>query len=395
MNMKKILFFALFACATLAFVGCEPTPVDPIPDSTKVVITVTPDSLLLGIGDTEKLTATVTSENGVQVKVTWTSDNEDVVTVAASGIVLAAGAGTANVIASAEGAIADTCVITVTNDALYDQFALGGYGIFGKGEVLVADTLVPLSDGSTVRCEIANGTLIAWDENIVFVNGTGFAGDGFAIWQEVPMFWIIEGDDAGYYLGSANGFMVAVPEFEEGVEMDIVTYFMAPGELVDVQNYGDGWLAMLMASSEDEYRAALEIYQAAHTGTQLIEAEGGSFYYTAVGNVAYAQFDDVYNEVTNSYDIVYDLVVDWYDILSEDRFYGLAITTEENEDGELMLTGFVEPYDVRTIRKEYTNKSIDDAEPVQAPMWQPMKKNLYLNQTPTIGVKKTDMMYKK
>ena len=66
-----------------------------------------------------------------------------------------------------------------------------------------------------------------------------------------------------------------------------------------------------------------------------------------------------------------------------------------NEDGELMLTGFVEPYDVRTIRKEYTNKSIDDAEPVQAPMWQPMKKNLYLNQTPTIGVKKTDMMYKK
>ena len=164
---------------------------------------------------------------------------------------------------------------------------------------------------------------------------------------------------------------------------------------MDVQNYGDGWLAMLMASSEDEYLAALEIYQAAHAGTQLLEVEGGSFYYTAVGNVAYAQFDDVYNEITNSYDFVYDLVVDWYDILSEDRFYGLAITTEENEDGELMLTGFVEPYDVRTIRKEYTNKSIDDAEPVQAPMWQPMKKNLYLNQTPTIGVKKTDMMYKK
>ena len=308
---------------------------------------------------------------------------------------MAVGAGTANVIASAEGAVSDTCVITVTNDALFDQFALGGYGIFGKGEVLVADTLVPLANGGTVRCEIANGTLIAWDENIVFVNGTGFTGNGFGIWQDVPMFWIIEGEDTGYYLGSPNGFMVAVPELEEGVELDILPYFMAPGELVDVQKYGDGWLAMLMATNEAEYRAALNVYLTAHTGTQLLEVEEGSFYYTAAGNVAYAQLDDVYNESTNTYDFLYDLVVDWYDIVNNDRFYGLAITTDVDENGEVVFTGFVEPYDVRVVRKEYTNKPIGDVESAQAPMWQPMKKNLYLNQTPTIGVKKTDIMYKK
>ena len=394
--MKKILFFALFACATLAFVGCEPDPNRPDnpTDSTQVVITITPDSLLLGVGDMQKLVATVTPA-GTQATITWTSDNEEVVSVQASGIVVAVGAGTANVIASAEGAVSDTCVITVTNDALFDQFALGGYGIFGKGEVLVADTLVPLANGGTVRCEIANGTLIAWDENIVFVNGTGFTGNGFGIWQDVPMFWIIEGEDTGYYLGSPNGFMVAVPELEEGVELDILPYFMAPGELVDVQKYGDGWLAMLMATNEAEYRAALNVYLTAHTGTQLLEVEEGSFYYTAAGNVAYAQLDDVYNESTNTYDFLYDLVVDWYDIVNNDRFYGLAITTDVDENGEEVFTGFVEPYDVRVVRKEYTNKPIGDVESAQAPMWQPMKKNLYLNQTPTIGVKKTDMMYKK
>ena len=114
MNMKKNLFFALFACATLAFVGCEPTPNQPTngDDTTKVVITVTPETLLLGVGDTEKLNAVV-EPAGTQITITWTSDDEEVVTVAPSGIVIATGVGTANVIASAEGATADTCVITV------------------------------------------------------------------------------------------------------------------------------------------------------------------------------------------------------------------------------------------------------------------------------------------
>ena len=84
--MKKSLFFALFACATLAFVGCEPKP-EPDPQKDPVLITVTPDTLNLGVGDTEKLAAVV-APSGTQVQITWTSDNEEVVTVTPSGIVI-------------------------------------------------------------------------------------------------------------------------------------------------------------------------------------------------------------------------------------------------------------------------------------------------------------------
>ena len=154
MNMKKNLFFALFACATLAFVGCEPTP-GPVTDP--VVITVDPDTLLLGVGDTYKLNATI-APAGTQVTIAWTSDNEEVVTVAPSGIVIATGVGTANVIASAEGATADTCVINVTNDALYDNFVFSDYALFATNEGIQlipgSETVVELGIGETV-CSLA------------------------------------------------------------------------------------------------------------------------------------------------------------------------------------------------------------------------------------------------
>ena len=151
--MKKSLFFALFACATLAFVGCEPKP-EPDPQKDPVLITVTPDTLNLGVGDTEKLAAVV-APSGTQVQITWTSDNEEVVTVTPSGIVLATGIGTANVIASAEGATSDTCLVNVTNTAILDEFVLGGYGFFGD---MNPSTLVPGTDTITPPGHPAIGT---------------------------------------------------------------------------------------------------------------------------------------------------------------------------------------------------------------------------------------------
>ena len=61
--MKKNVFFAIFALAALVFVGCEPTPTPtPTPEDPTtegVVITVTPETLLMAAGDEQKLTATV------------------------------------------------------------------------------------------------------------------------------------------------------------------------------------------------------------------------------------------------------------------------------------------------------------------------------------------------
>lgn len=358
MNMKKILFFALFACATLAFVGCEPTPVDPTPDSTKVVITVTPDSLLLGIGDTEKLTATVTSENGVQVKVTWTSDNEDVVTVAASGIVLATGAGTANVIASAEGATADTCVIIVSNDALYDNFAFGDYAMFASnaGIQLIpgSDSIIELGIGMT-NCALAELYFVGWDEDIVFVDGVGFSGAGFYFENLIKVYIVNDPDPAKEQYNGAlvgwGGFWI------DTLQADVVEpYVVEAGQLVDLQMYGDAWNAILTAQTDADYENAATLYYGSQKGTQIFyyDFDNDQMDYNA-GNVAEAVITS-----DESGNLLYRMKIDWFDSVSADRIYGLLCDLEENADGEVQLKGIVKPYDMRTILKEYTNVVVEE-----------------------------------
>ena len=157
--MKKNVFFALFALAALVFVGCDPntptpTPTPDDPTTEGVVITVTPETLLMAAGDEQKLTATVAPQ-GTQLQITWTSDNQEVATVNAAGIVTAVAPGTANIIASAEGATADTCVVTVSNDAVLDNFVLGGYGLFGYPELISGtDTVI-----GQYTCQLANFVL--------------------------------------------------------------------------------------------------------------------------------------------------------------------------------------------------------------------------------------------
>ena len=229
MNMKKNLFFALFACATLAFVGCEPTP-EPLEDP--VVITVDPDTLLLGVGDTYKLNATI-APTGTQVTIAWTSDNEEVVTVAPSGIVIATGVGTANVIASAEGATADTCVITVTNDALYDNFVFSDYALFATNEGIQlipgSETVVELGIGETV-CSLAELYFVGWDEDIVFVDGAGFSGAGFYFENLVQVYIVNDPDPAkAQYNGALVGWGGYWVDTLEAAE----PYVVEAGQLLD------------------------------------------------------------------------------------------------------------------------------------------------------------------
>ena len=56
--------------------------------------------------------------------------------------------------------------------------------------------------------------------------------------------------------------------------------------------------------------------------------------------------------------------IDWFDAVNQERLYGLLCELEETEDGEMQLKGIVEPYDMRTILKEYTNATME--EPAEA-----------------------------
>lgn len=67
------------------------------------------------VGDTTKLTATVTPTNATNQKVTWSSNNESVATVGTDGTVTAVSAGTATITATAQdgSGISGSCVVTV------------------------------------------------------------------------------------------------------------------------------------------------------------------------------------------------------------------------------------------------------------------------------------------
>ncbi len=111
-------------------------------------ITLDKTSATLGKGDTLQLTETVTPAKATDKSVTWKSSNESVVTVSESGLVTAAGEGTATVTCTAKDGSGKsvTCSITV-------ETATGQYGG-------VTWKLTQLSSAPTYSLEITgNGAL--------------------------------------------------------------------------------------------------------------------------------------------------------------------------------------------------------------------------------------------
>jgi hypothetical protein len=382
--MKKSLFFALIACVALVFVGCEPKP-QPITWG----ITLDQTEVTLEAGGSVKLTAVVTPADQQAPAITWTTDNPDVAVVNGSGIVEAVGLGTATITVTlaVEGVAPANCVINVTNDAVLNNFALGGYGLFGQPSLIEGtDTVLELSVGP-MQCQLGYISLYAWDENIVFVNGSGFSGSGQFLMVDMPVYWITEeGSYQGYYIGNSEGFFV------DTLVSDIDPYVAEAGQMTDVQMYGDAWKGMLNAETDEEFAAAKELYDGCHTGAQLIEMSEGQLYIYKYANVSFANiYDDEETE-----ELRYSLKLEWYDYVNTDRFYGLACITEEDEEGNLVLASLVEPYDLRVIHKEYTNiPAEEEEEPAEASVLKPMKKNLYIGQNPVPATMDTKIMYKK
>ena len=86
-------------------------------------ITLDKTSISISVGNSEKLTATVTPENAANKRVTWTSSNENVATVDANGTVKALAVGTTKIIATAEGGteVSTICTVTVTGGTTPSQ----------------------------------------------------------------------------------------------------------------------------------------------------------------------------------------------------------------------------------------------------------------------------------
>ena len=81
-------------------------------------VTLNKDSLALGVGDTENLTATVAPANATNQNVTWASSDTSVATVDAAGKVTAVAPGTATITATTvDGGFTAICTVTVRPDS--------------------------------------------------------------------------------------------------------------------------------------------------------------------------------------------------------------------------------------------------------------------------------------
>lgn len=92
-------------------------PPSPVPATVDVTgVTVSPTTASVAVEGTTTITATVAPTNATNQNVTWTSDDENVATVA-NGVVTGVTAGTATITATTvDGGFTATCEVTVTAD---------------------------------------------------------------------------------------------------------------------------------------------------------------------------------------------------------------------------------------------------------------------------------------
>ena len=397
--MKKSLFFALIACVALVFVGCEPK-VQPVDYTVKLSET----ELFVEKGATAKLTA-VAMPAGAHAFV-WTSSDEAVATVNASGIVTAVDFGTATITATLKVVEGDetvgqvtpaTCVVNVTNDAVLNTFELGGYALWDLGNPIAGtDKTLTLSSGMEVTVQLAPSLYYVWDKGIV-LSGNRLTGAGFLMPVENYTYVITDSPDGvynGYYIGN---FDIVVDDVEDALaySSDSAVYAGLSGKLLDVDMYGDAWDAILNFSeepTEDEINAAYDLYYASQTGTPFFHIDlntgSQSYYY---GNVSYLYL----TENPETAEIYYALKLEWYDHVNIGRWFGLLCESELNEEGEEVVTGIVKPYDMRTINKEYmVLPPAEEEEPAEVKAIQP-KKPIRFDAKQTELLKSTTRMYKK
>ena len=306
--MKKMLMFAAAAAmVALSFTSCEKKP-EPVSDLT---IKLSQKTLDLAVGEEAKLRATVTpAKDGLTL--VWKSTDEKVATVTSAGLVTGVATGDCMIIVSAEGAKAETCVVTVTT--LFDALEWSGFTLWNHSKDPMTATLdtIELSNGMTVVCGVYAGEWHVWDKNIAFDETEGsVSGAGFvAIYDYVPTYVIV--DDLAD--GKFNGYYIGTPGLRafEGATVDSL-YCVPDGKLTNLVN----WATYLMHEESDLDET--DCFQGASIHYLDYDNEQGAYYLGLVKNGTI---------VGDEAAVQYRMNVTWLD-----EFYGLKVT----EDGEALV----------------------------------------------------------
>lgn len=119
----------------------------------------------LFINDKLQLTATVTPENATDKTVTWSSTNENVAVVDATGMVNAVGAGTCQIKATANDGsrVTASCLITVPSNVLYCE----NFGAVAGATITLPIQLANIDaiQGFEFKLVLPEGVMVETDEN--------------------------------------------------------------------------------------------------------------------------------------------------------------------------------------------------------------------------------------
>ena len=214
--MKKYFLLALVAFASIALVSCKKDKNEAEGSATDLKVVVNPKTSNLVIGGSAKLRASVTpAKEGITFK--FESSDAAIASVDADGIVKALAEGKANIIVSAEGATADTCVVTVSDP--YNAFAWSTYMLVDLGSEAISEEYeVTWPDGTKNHLKNYKGVFYLFDDNIEYVKGTGLSGMGYITAVSTAVAVIQdEGEEKGYYVRPELVFDNSAPKDSAGV----------------------------------------------------------------------------------------------------------------------------------------------------------------------------------
>ncbi|MDX2057728.1 MAG: TonB-dependent receptor plug domain-containing protein [Gemmatimonadales bacterium] len=185
---RPFLLLGLVALASCGGGSTGPNPQPPPPPPPAPTVSVAPPTLTLTVGETGQLNATVT---GSSASVTWSSSATGVATVSQTGLVTAAGVGTATITASLTGQSNIQGTATVTVNA--PPVAIGVTGITQNGQAVTltdvkktitfaVDLTVPATFNGSAR--VLLGTKVAG--SVPIVNGVAASPGATAVGAAAP-----------------------------------------------------------------------------------------------------------------------------------------------------------------------------------------------------------------
>ncbi len=167
----------VLVCATLATVSCGSEPIEPNPDPKSATIEIVVSrTLLTSINEEIIATATIRDSLGFEVdapRLTWSSSNSRVLTVAPTGMARATGNGEAFLTATTEG-VRDSISVTVAQKTTTLEIESGQDTLWLVG-IRHRVTLIPQDSlGSPVAESMFNPTWSVSDDSVAIIDSDGF-----------------------------------------------------------------------------------------------------------------------------------------------------------------------------------------------------------------------------